>query len=123
MNTPITAFDTAYPGSMTERNDGYYLRRDDHKSLAVGLVELIASRDREIEDLRASVESYQRLLVAAPNLLDALKELRRAYVNLLESGRDHIVSLGGQCDDVTTMEAADPFLSRAVAAIAKAEQP
>lgn len=61
-----------------------------------------------------------RLIIAAPELLDELKNLRRAYVNLLETGRDRILSLGGQCDDVTTMEASDPYLRDASAAITKA---
>ena len=53
MGTKPTGWDSAYPGSMRERDDGFYIRRDDHASLAAGLVELIASRDREIEDLAA----------------------------------------------------------------------
>lgn len=69
-HTPV-GWDTAYPGSMSERNDGYFLRRDDHKSLAAALIELIDSRDHEIEDLRDGIQSYRRLLVAAPKLLDA----------------------------------------------------
>lgn len=60
------------------------------------------------------------LISAAPDLLAAIKDLRRGYVNLLEGGRDRIVSLGGECDDVPTMEAADPYLKSAAAAIAKA---
>lgn len=55
-------------------------------------------------------------------LLLALKDLRRAYVNLLESGRDRIVSLGGSCDPVDVMERNDPHLRRAAAAIAAKEQ-
>lgn len=61
-----------------------------------------------------------RLIAAAPELLQELKNLRRAYVNLLETGRDRILLLGGQCDDVPTMEASDPYLRDASAAIAKA---
>lgn len=62
-----------------------------------------------------------RLIAAAPDLISELKNLRRAYVNLLESGRDRILLLGGQCDDVATMEAADPNLRKTDAAIKKAE--
>lgn len=67
VHTPaVKSFDTAYPGSMVERIDGYYVERNDHKSMAAALVELIASRDRELEDLRysreADREETQRLL-------------------------------------------------------------
>lgn len=55
-------------------------------------------------------------------LLAALKMMNRAYVNLLHSGRDLIVMLGGACcDAVDAMEAADPSLKASRAAIAKAE--
>ena len=54
-------------------------------------------------------------------LLAALKNLRRAYVNLLESGRDRILLLGGQCDPVDVMEASDPNLRDSRAALAKVE--
>lgn len=56
----------------------------------------------------------------APDLLAELKRLARAYVALLETGRDRIVSLGGSCDPVDVMEAGDPSLISARAAIAKA---
>lgn len=62
---------------------------------------------------------------------DAMREahqrLIRAYINLLESGRDRIVSLGGTCDPVDQMEAGDPALREAkealTAANAVSEQP
>lgn len=53
--------------------------------------------------------------------LDALRALYRAYVQLLESGRDRIVSLGGDCDPVERMESGDPALHAARAVIAKLE--
>lgn len=46
-----------------------------------------------------------------------LKALYLAYVRLLESGRDRITSLGGDCDPVDVMEAQDPALQAARAAI------
>ena len=61
-----------------------------------------------------------RLIAAAPDMLDELKNLRRAYVNLLESGRDRIVFLGGQCDPILTMVENDPHLKSSEAVIAKA---
>lgn len=46
-------------------------------------------------------------LPPAIDLEQALRSLYRAYVRLLESGRDRIVSLGGSCDPVDVMEAGD----------------
>lgn len=65
-HTPsVKAFDTAYPGSMVERCDGWYVERTDHKSMAAAMVELIASRDREIEDLREALKDAQDRLALA----------------------------------------------------------
>lgn len=52
-------------------------------------------------------------------LRGALKDLARAYVRLLESGRDRIISLGGDCDPVDVMERGDPYLRKANEAMAK----
>lgn len=48
-------------------------------------------------------------------LRKGLKRLILAYVNLLEIGRDRIVSLGGTCDPVDVMERGDPSLNEAKA--------
>lgn len=61
----VKAFDTAYPGSMVARGDGYYVERNGHRSMAAALVELIASRDREIEDLRDALKDAQDRLAKA----------------------------------------------------------
>jgi len=50
--------------------------------------------------------------------LDALIALYRGYVNTLQAGRDRIIFLGGECDTVEKMEASDPWLISARAAIA-----
>jgi len=60
------------------------------------------------------------LSAAAPELLAVLKGLRRAYVNLIESGRDRIIALDGTCDPVDVMEANDPWLREVTQVIAKA---
>ena len=60
-----------------------------------------------------------RLIAAAPELLDELRKLRRAYVNLLEGGRDRILQLGGDCDPLDAMASSDPYLRSAAAAIDK----
>lgn len=61
-----------------------------------------------------------RVIAAAPDLLSELRKMRRAYVNLLEGGCDRILALGGDCDPVDVMEASNPSLLSADAAIAKA---
>lgn len=63
---------------------------------------------------------YNTVIAQRDELLQGLKNLKRAYVNLLEAGRNRILDMGGQCDDVPTMEASDPYLRDASAAIAKA---
>lgn len=53
--------------------------------------------------------------------LASLKKLVRGYVSLLESARERILFHGGTCDTVEQMEAGDPYLAEAKAAIALAE--
>lgn len=56
--------------------------------------------------------------------VEALRKMNRAYVSLMENGRDRIVMLGGECDPVDVMERADPALieaKKALAAIQSAE--
>lgn len=55
----------------------------------------------------------------ADAMREALQGLVRAYVNTLESGRDRIIELGGDCDPVDVMERADPFLRAAREALAQ----
>jgi hypothetical protein len=74
------------------------------------VVELERQRDAiaaERDAARATVERLRK----------GLTDLDRAYVRLLETGRDRIVDLGGDCDPVAVMEAGDPAL-RAVRALA-----
>ena len=66
------------------------------------------------------VRSNARLIAAAPELLAELRKFRRAYVNLLEGGRDRILQLGGDCDPLDAMASSDPYLRSASAAIDKA---
>jgi hypothetical protein len=65
-------------------------------------------------------EEDASLIAAAPDLLDELRNMCKAYVRLLENGRDRIIMLGGDCDPVDRMEANSVELIRARAAIAKA---
>lgn len=50
---------------------------------------------------------------------DELKAMYRAYVVLLEAGRNRIIDHGGTCDPVDVMEEGDPALISARAIIAK----
>src|SRR5574343_529397 len=43
-------------------------------------------------------------------LLAALGKMNLAYVRLMESGRDRIRDLGGECVGIEAMEQADPYL-------------
>ena len=52
-------------------------------------------------------------------LVEALEKLYKKYVNLLESGRDRILELGGTCDPVDVMEMSDPGLRDARNALSK----
>jgi hypothetical protein len=61
-----------------------------------------------------------RLIAAAPELLDGLKHLYRAYVSTLELARDRIRELGGECDPLERMEQGDPALIKTRELIAKA---
>lgn len=51
-----------------------------------------------------------------------LRKLIHDYVCLLESARDRIKMLGGECDDVPTMERGDPALIRAKALLTPAQR-
>ena len=54
-------------------------------------------------------------------LLAELKSMSKAYVNLLEAGKDRIESLGGDCDDVAYMAARDTAFVKACGVIGKFE--
>ncbi|HHA2776621.1 TPA: hypothetical protein ACOD90_000911 [Stenotrophomonas maltophilia] len=62
-------------------------------------------------DLRLIMERHAPPAQAVD--LDDFKALYRAYVRLLESGRDRIIDLGGTCDPVDAMEANDVDLQAA----------
>ena len=74
-----------------------------------------ASSDRPTS--HAAIRANARLIAAAPTQNQALKRLYHAYVSLLETGRDRIVSLGGDCDPVDVMERNDPALIEARSAL------
>lgn len=53
-------------------------------------------------------------------LYHGLEDLIYAYRKLVASGYDRITELGGQCDSVETMDAYDPWLNKARAALRRA---
>lgn len=88
----IEAYESAYPGSMFEREDGGFVRRDDAESLAGSLLALIKSGDHAAEDLRDA-------LTKAEN--DRWK-FRQALLDLLtgDVGQQTLAKLmGGQGTD------------------------
>lgn len=52
---------------------------------------------------------------------DAMHDLRRGYLTLLENARDRIIFLGGECDTLARMIEADTYLRAADAALAAAQ--
>lgn len=67
---------------------------------------------------RSVSEAIAKLEKQRDDLLAALEKMNRAYVNLIENGRDRIVQLGGDCDPVDVMERDDPHLRESRTAIA-----
>ncbi len=57
----IEAYDSAYPGSMFEREDGGFIRRDDAESLAGSLLAFIKSGDRAAGDLQDERDELLRM--------------------------------------------------------------
>lgn len=85
-----------------------------------GLMVVMLAHSIHEQDQCETAIANATLIAAAPELLDQLKKLRRAYVSLLESGRDRIINLGGTCDPVDVMEANDPNLRDVAQIISKA---
>lgn len=67
---------------------------------------------------REAASAISSLVEEMDRLAEALRDLMRGYVNTMENGRDRILSLGGECDPVDVMEAAEPCLRRARTALA-----
>lgn len=82
----------------------------------------LGGQERWLKDFGFIQFAHAIEAATAPNakLVEALRELYRGYVRLLESGRDKIIELGGDCDPVDRMKASDPELRKARAALAAA---
>ena len=77
--------------------------------------------DEEVADFAKiceEVDTEHELKMRIVRLEAGLRRFRRAYVSLMETGRDRIISLGGSCDPIDAMEAADPELRLIDAALA-----
>lgn len=68
-----------------------------------------------LQNVRTERNDYQK---QRDELLAALEKMNRAYVNLIENGRDRIIDLGGKCDPLDVMERSDPNLKESRAVIA-----
>lgn len=126
------------PGAMNHK-DGEFYKVEDVQAAIAAQAKPAAMTDEKIKaiflangftikegnsDLKPYVYAAARAILAnsAPNaaLVEALQSLYRGYVQVLELGRDRILSLGGDCDPVDRMEASDPELKKARAALAAA---
>jgi hypothetical protein len=99
-------------------------------SLRRKLEEAIRDRDEKIARAlnQADIEAERAgnalndLETAERKLEEGVAEMKRfalAYVNLMEVGRDRIMSFGGTCDPVDVMERGDPALNRVKAYVAR----
>lgn len=75
-------------------------------------------RDELVRLCEFNEKTMGDLIKQRDGLLAALEKMNRAYVILLESGRDRIRDLGGECDGIDVMERNDPNLRESRAAIA-----
>ena len=71
-----------------------------------------------IDQLETATRAYlaqelKRRTAQRDDSVKALRSLYRAYVSLLETGRELIVMRGGTCDSVDVMEKGDPALREA----------
>ncbi len=79
MEHTIKAFDSAYPGSMFEKPRGSYVERDDAKSLAAALLEIIATEKRSasdlLDELQESRDEFHALKAQRDELLAGLERI------------------------------------------------
>ena len=60
-------------------------------------------------------------MTAIEQLVNELKQLRKAYANLMSAGRERIIDLGGDCDDLQMILEQDQALVSVTNAIAAGE--
>lgn len=59
-------YNSAYPGSMFEKQDGSYIEASDTSSMLESLAEHLKAKDRQIEDLEALVIQLRAELSGQP---------------------------------------------------------
>ncbi|GAA0260344.1 hypothetical protein [Rhodanobacter caeni] len=64
-------------------------------------------------------DDLERVHAAVAELIKDHKALYKHYVSTLESARDKIIDLGGDCDPVDRMEQSDPVLAQSRAILAR----
>lgn len=83
----IEAYESSYPGSMSEREDGGFIRRDDAESLAGSLLALIKSGDRAAEDLQGERDELLRMNARQAATITKMKRERDGLLEALKIAR------------------------------------
>ncbi|ULQ45935.1 hypothetical protein JN531_012580 [Flagellatimonas centrodinii] len=73
----------------------------------------------EMESLWERIDGNTPSADDVTEAVEVLRKLKRAYVGLIESARDRIINLGGDCDPVDRMTRDDPNLTEATVTLAK----
>ena len=91
------------------------------EAVQAALLQEILVQDQLITELDARLAACEAAEAEVVRLREEMSALYRAYVRLLEAGRDRIIDHGGTCDPVDRMEEGDPALIRARAVLGGAE--
>jgi hypothetical protein len=78
----VTAFNSAYPGSMFQKPDGDYIMRTDAYSLAGALVERVCALQNDLEDMTAAACQHEGEANALRQSRDELLEALKVYANV-----------------------------------------
>ncbi len=116
---------TKGPYKVEELNDSSFHVRHHGKVTPVSFFRLEEDATFLAEALNIHHETKQtprQILESREALRAALQGLSRAYINLLEAGKDRIESLGGDCDSVPMMEASCAELRVAKEALTLAKE-
>lgn len=103
-------FDSAYPGSMSERKDGSYVEREDSQSLALALLENLYAAQRDAEDWKDQAIAWENQLHAETAALqckiDALM-LEYCPDEMTEAQKENWASDGGLSDGMPEVRMQD----------------
>ena len=95
--------------SATPPLDLHFIMEHGHERYAAAF----CSERSKADAIVSACNTHTALQSRCEALRAGLRDLARAYLLLLENGRDRIVSLGGQCDSLEIMERGDPYLRQA----------